>query len=261
MLWCVLASIVLHVALLLSLNPRIALAPPAKALLVLTARLAPVATTPSAPPAVPKPAPAATPEPAPAPPPPKPTPKPRIEKPAPAPRPVLRKPEAKPAPAPQKAAPVETAKPAPPEPAGTAPATAAPDTRPAAPGQAASTPAGPAGAVTTDSTASSGSEIDKGILEQYRLALIVATRRYKRYPAIAMEKGWQGRVEVRMRIGANGMLAGTSIKTSSGHEILDKQAMDMLRKGKTTVQIPASLRGREFTIDVPVIFNLDSPNS
>ncbi|MBE0612770.1 MAG: energy transducer TonB [Burkholderiales bacterium] len=261
MLWCVLASIVLHVALLLSLDPRIALAPPVKALLVLTARLAPVATTPSATPSVPKPTPAATPEPASVPPPPKPTPKPRVEKPAPAQRPVLRKPEAKPAPAPQKAAPVETTKPAPPEPPVSAPGTAAQDMRPVAPGQASSSPAGPAGAVTTDSAASSGSEIDKGTLEQYRLALIVATRRYKRYPAIAMEKGWQGKVEVRLRIGANGMLAGVSVKTSSGHEILDKQAVSMLRKGKTTVPIPANLRGREFAIDVPVIFNLDNPNS
>jgi len=89
----------------------------------------------------------------------------------------------------------------------------------------------------------------------------MATRRYKRYPALAMEKGWQGRVEVRMVIGANGMLASTSIKASSGHAILDNQAVDMLKKGKTTVQIPASLRGREFSVDVPVIFDLGNPNS
>ena len=95
-------------------------------------------------------------------------------------------------------------------------------------------------------------------MEQYRLALIAATRRYKRYPATAMENGWQGRVEVRMVIGANGMLAGTSIKTSSGYEILDKQAVNMLKKGKTTIPIPAKLRGREFHIDVPVIFNLEA---
>ena len=98
-------------------------------------------------------------------------------------------------------------------------------------------------------------------MEQYRLALIVAARRYKRYPAIAMEKGWQGRVEVRMLIGANGMVVNASIKTSSGHEVLDNQALDMLKKGKTTVPIPLALRGREFSIDVPVIFNLDNPNA
>ena len=101
--------------------------------------------------------------------------------------------------------------------------------------------------------------MDAGTLEQYRLALIVATRRYKRYPAIAMEKGWQGRAEVHMVIGANGMLASASIKTSSGHQVLDNQALDMLKKGKTTIPIPAGLRGREFAIDVPVIFNLESP--
>ena len=76
-----------------------------------------------------------------------------------------------------------------------------------------------------------------------------------------MEKGWQGRVEVRIVIGANGMIASASIKASSGHEILDSQALDMLKKGKTTVPIPASLRGREFSIDVPVIFSLDNPNA
>lgn len=261
MLWCVLASIVLHALLLLSLNPRIALAPPAKALLVLTARLAPVTTAPRAQQPASRPAQPAASEPVPTPPPPKPAPTPPAAKPVPAPRTVLRKPVEKPEPVPQKTTPVEATKAAPPEPAVAAPATAAPGAQSAAPGPARSSPAGPPGAAAVESAARSGSEADNGTLAQYRLALIVATRRYKRYPAIALEKGWQGKVEVRMLIGANGMLAATSVRTSSGHEILDKQAMDMLRKGKTTVPIPASLRGREFTIDVPVIFNLENPDS
>ena len=98
-------------------------------------------------------------------------------------------------------------------------------------------------------------------MAQYRLALIVATRRYKRYPAIALEKGWQGKVDVHLVIGANGMVASASIKASSGHEILDNQALDMLNKGRTTVPVPAGLRGREFDIEVPVIFSLDNPSS
>ena len=86
---------------------------------------------------------------------------------------------------------------------------------------------------------------------------MAAAGHYKRYPAIAMEKGWQGRVDVHMVIGANGMLAGASVKAGSGYAILDNQAIDMLRKGKTTVEIPAGLRGRESNLDVPVIFKLD----
>jgi periplasmic protein TonB len=241
LLWCVLASIALHALVLLGLSRRDAPAPPAKTPLVLTASRAPVATAPheTLPPSQPVPPPA---------------------KAAPAPRPELNRPAAAPAHAAQKPAPIEAPKTAPPEPAPAPPGAAAPSAQPVAPGQASAAPPAPAG-VTTEAGARSGSEADAGTLEQYRLALIVATRRYKRYPAIAMEKGWQGRVDVHMVIGANGMIASATVKTSSGHEILDNQALDMLKKGKTTVPIPASLRGREFLIDVPVIFNLDNPNS
>lgn len=168
-------------------------------------------------------------------------------------------PVAAPRTAPQPAAAAEAEKSAPPEPAPepAAPGTVAPG---ASAGASSQTRPAPAQAGAKADAAKSGSDIDKGTLEQYRLALIAAAGQYKRYPAIAMEKGWRGRVEVRMVIGANGMLAGVSIKTSSGHVILDNQAIDMLRKGKTTVQIPASLRGRVFSLDVPVIFALDNPD-
>ena len=248
--WGLLASIALHALVLLGLSLRDAPAPPAKTPLVLTARLAPVAAAPREP----------------LPPPPsqlKPQPKPQFVPPPPpkqaaAPHQVLDKPAT--APAPQESTPADAMKTAPLEPARAAPATATSSAEPAAPGQPKSSPQAPVG-VTTGTTAKSGREVDKGTLEQYRLALIMATRRYKRYPATAMENGWQGSVEVHMVIGANGAIADASIKTSSGHEVLDNQAMDMLKKGKTTVQVPASLRGREFTIDVPVIFSLESPDS
>ncbi len=249
MYWCVLASIALHALVLLGMPRYDAPAPPSKAPLVLTARLAPVAAAPpvAASRQQPKPAPA---------PPPTPTPP---SKPVAASRPALNKPAAAPVPTPESTAPAEPAKAPQPESAKAAPGSAASSTQPGAPGPARTVPQAPAGA--PGAAARSGSEADTGTLEQYRLALIVATRRYKRYPAIAMEKGWQGKVEVHMVIGANGMLASAAIKTSSGHEILDNQAMDMLKKGKTTIPIPAGLRGREFSFDVPVIFNLDNPNS
>lgn len=245
--WCVLASIALHALVLLGMSWGDTPAPPAKTVLVLTARLAPFATAPQA--AVQPLQPKLAPSPAPAP--------------VSAPRPALTKPAAAPTPAPvrQKTAPAEPAKSPQPESAPAAPGAAASGTQAAAPVLAKAAPQAPAGAPTSEAGAKSGDQADTGTLEQYRLALIMATRRYKRYPAIAMEKGWQGRVEVHMVIGANGMVASASIKSGSGHEILDNQALDMLRKGKTTVPIPASLRGREFSIDIPVIFNLDNPNS
>ncbi len=81
-------------------------------------------------------------------------------------------------------------------------------------------------------------------------------RKYKRYPRAALDNNWEGRAIVRMVIGANGMIASLTVVSSAGHEILDKQALDMLQKAKPRVQIPAGLRGKEFAIEIPVIYNL-----
>jgi len=99
---------------------------------------------------------------------------------------------------------------------------------------------------------------DTGLLDAYRLALIDAARRYKRYPVQAMERGWQGRVEIRVVIGADGMIRRTFVKTSSNYRILDDQALDLVKRGKSLTQIPPALRGREFTVDIPVIFELQT---
>ena len=88
------------------------------------------------------------------------------------------------------------------------------------------------------------------------MEILAATRRYRRYPAQAMERGWQGRVEIRLVIGANGITQSYTVKTSSGFTLLDGTAIDMVKKGRPLVPVPAALRGREFTIDVPVIFDL-----
>jgi protein TonB len=244
LIWCVLVSIALHALVLLGLSWAGEPAPPAKTLLALTARLAPFAAAPRAPEQPPAP---------------KLVPPPPPESPS-APRPVLTKRAATPAPVPESTAPAEVVKALQPELAPAATGAAASPAQPGAPVQTRQASQASAG-VPTEAAAKSGNEADKGTLEQYRLALIVATRRYKRYPAIAMEKGWQGRVEVHMVIGADGMIARASIKTGSGHDILDNQALEMLKKGKDTVPVPANLRGREFSIDVPVIFNLDNPGS
>jgi len=99
---------------------------------------------------------------------------------------------------------------------------------------------------------------DTGPLDAYRLALIDAAKRYKRYPVQAVERGWQGRVEIRVIIGADGTIRGTLVKTSSNYRILDDQALDMVKRGKSLTRIPPALRGREFTVDVPVIFELQT---
>ncbi len=79
---------------------------------------------------------------------------------------------------------------------------------------------------------------DAGSVDQYRLQLISAAKRYKRYPRVAMDNNWEGGVVVRMVIGTDGMIASVSVKTGSGHEVLDQQALEMFKRAKPLVPIP-----------------------
>lgn len=235
--YAVAASILIHAVLLLafpSLRPG-----PSKSSVApgpIVARLAPARPA-ASPPA----------------PPPEEAPKPKVEEPPPPPkaeRPVAPTPVAKPAPAPKAAA----SAPSPVKPAPSAPAEAA---KPAEPAPAPSTPV----AKVEPQAPSAAPEAprsteDSATLEQYRFAIITAAKRYKRYPRVAMDNSWEGTAVVRMVIGADGMIASLSVKTASGHEILDQQALDMIRKAKPLTPIPSALRGKSFAVEVPVIFNL-----
>jgi len=97
---------------------------------------------------------------------------------------------------------------------------------------------------------------DAGTLAQYRLAVISAARHYKRYPRLALENNWQGKVEVRLSIGADGRISGLSVRSSTGHSLLDQQALDMIERAKAAAQIPPALRGKQFVVDIPVEFTL-----
>jgi protein TonB len=232
--YAVVASIVLHGLLLFGFSqrdPAKRAAPPAP----LIARLA-------QPPAA---------EPAPAPP--------QAEPVKPQPR-EKRPPATKPSPV-AKAEPKATLPPPAPAAAPAAPVSESAETTPAA-SSAPSAPPIVARADPAPAPASPSVEaMDTGSLAQYRLLLISMARKYKRYPRVAMDNNWEGDVVVRMVIGANGMISALSIKTSSGHEVLDQQALEMFRKAKPLVQIPAALRGKEFTIELRAIYNLKDQDS
>jgi protein TonB len=243
--YAVLASIVFH-GLLLVIAPKQASQRPAALPGPIVARLVQPASPPAAAPQPPQ----AEPQ----------QPQPQVEaaKPEPVPLPPKPSPLAKPSPkAAPKAEPTPSAKPAPPTPSAE-PAPSAP-AAPPSPGPIAK--ADPQPGTPSTAPAPSVDPSDAGSLAQYRMQLIGIAKRYKRYPRVAMDNNWEGDVVVRMVIGANGMIASISVKTSSGHEILDKQAVEMFQKAKPLVPIPGALRGKEFVIEVKAIYNLKDPDS
>jgi len=108
---------------------------------------------------------------------------------------------------------------------------------------------------------SSAAALDEDVLARYRVQLIGAARRYKRYPRAAMDNQWEGAAEVAMVIDASGKIREMMISRSSGHEVLDQQAIDMFRKAKPLVPIPDALRGREFRVMLKAIYSLRDPGA
>jgi protein TonB len=83
-----------------------------------------------------------------------------------------------------------------------------------------------------------------------------AARRFKRYPRVALDQNWQGRVEIRMTIDAKGEISALNVRSSTGYVVLDQHALEMIERAKELAAIPAALRGKEFTLEIPVVFSL-----
>jgi protein TonB len=133
-------------------------------------------------------------------------------------------------------------------------AAVAPAVAPAPP----SSPTPQPGSVSSAATSTAANSNEAGTIEQYRLALIGVARKFKRYPTQAMDRGWTGRVDVRLTIGSNGQMQDVVVRRSSGYGTLDNAALDMVRKGAPLTPLPPALRGREVVIDIPVIFDLQA---
>lgn len=80
--------------------------------------------------------------------------------------------------------------------------------------------------------------------------------KHRLYPRIAQMRGWQGTVRVQLELDAQGNVTQSAIKESSGFEVLDKQALEMVRKATPLPLPPETLRNRAFSILVPVTFKL-----
>lgn len=81
--------------------------------------------------------------------------------------------------------------------------------------------------------------------------------KHKQYPKIAQMRGWQGEAELDLHLDGNGNVLKSSIKTSSGFEALDKQALEMVKKASPFPAPPDVLKGRAFNLTIPISFRLE----
>ncbi|WP_265942735.1 energy transducer TonB [Dechloromonas sp. A34] len=94
-------------------------------------------------------------------------------------------------------------------------------------------------------------------MRQYHLALGQKAKQFRRYPPAAREAGWQGRVAMRLAVSESGAPIGISLLGSSNFPDLDQAALEIMYLAAGHTEVPESLRGRAFTIDLAVDFHPD----
>jgi protein TonB len=164
---------------------------------------------------------------------------------------------------------VRAAKPPPAVPARAAPAVAAPAApqqdllaaAPDAPPQASqfSVPAAPERSEASAAPVREAEPVtqpDPDLLAGYGHALSQAIGKHQRYPRIAQMRGWQGTATVALKFGSGNRHLATTLHKSSGHEVLDQQALDMVKDAEPLPNPPERLRNRDFSVLVPIVFRL-----
>ena len=94
-------------------------------------------------------------------------------------------------------------------------------------------------------------------LRQYRVDLAVAARRFNAYPDVARARGWQGTAEVLLEADARSPQPRAMLWRSSGHTVLDAQAVDTLARAARATPLPAALKTRALRVVVAIRFDLD----
>jgi len=104
-----------------------------------------------------------------------------------------------------------------------------------------------------------GSEdaVDREILSGFGEGLRERAAGFGKYPALAQRRGWQGLVKVRLRYDRRGEVYQVDISESSGHKVLDEQAMTMLRQAAAAYPLPDALSKKAFSVIVPIEFKMN----
>jgi len=89
-----------------------------------------------------------------------------------------------------------------------------------------------------------------------QVQLLDALQPYFHYPVLARRRGWEGTVQVGLRVHANGRISDVRIIETSHHAVLDRAALDCLASIGQLPGAVAWLDGRDSDIVLPVEYRL-----
>ncbi|MGE5493328.1 MAG: energy transducer TonB [Actinomycetota bacterium] len=97
--------------------------------------------------------------------------------------------------------------------------------------------------------------VEAVVLDDYGRALSELLAHQQQYPRLAALRGWEGEVRLRLRLARKGSLVAVQVVHSSGHEVLDQHALNLVQ----TAALPAppdSLGDKEIQVVIPINYKL-----
>ncbi len=151
-----------------------------------------------------------------------------------------------------------------PQPATETMVTASPGPALAAEPEISTAPAGVASAATLpdDLLAATSEEsvpparADHALQQRLQARLRDALAPYFVYPPLARRQGWQGEVTVALRVETDGRLSGIHLIASSGHGIIDRDALRTLQEIPRLDHIDGWLENNHFDMVLPIEYRL-----
>ena len=94
------------------------------------------------------------------------------------------------------------------------------------------------------------------LLGRYAQQLSRLLASHQEYPRLAAQRGWEGEVRLRLKVARQGNLLSVQVDRSSGHDILDQHAMQLVDLASGLPPLPDGLEGSEISVIVPVNYRL-----
>jgi protein TonB len=107
-----------------------------------------------------------------------------------------------------------------------------------------------------ENTGGAAASADPTVLNRYVASLTAALRSRLRYPDVARTQGIDGVATLRFTMDRFGRIINSTVTRSAGHPALDQAAMAAASPGSPLPPAPAGLPQQQFTISVPLRFNL-----
>ena len=141
------------------------------------------------------------------------------------------------------------------------PADAAPSPEPLAPTFAQTTPPSTVAADESVEANAAGSANDtkaarESAWTQVRTLLLTDLARRFTYPALAQRRGWQGMVLLSVTVKPNGALERIHVSQSSGYDVLDRSAVDTMRRVGQLAEARQWLGWEALELLLPIVYRL-----